>query len=788
MAFVNLSLVAGSLLIGVPIVLHLLMRQRAKHALFPALQFLQSRREKNRRRLKLRHWCLLAMRCIAVTALALLLARPSVDALWFGDALLIGGILLLLVFVSGLAVASAFLRRGHLLTGTLGAVSVVLLVSLLVVVAGAASSRDAASVGDGQAPVAAVLAFDTAPRMDYRHQNQTRLEEARQTAEWLVRQLPSGSSMAVADGSLSYPVFLTERGATQRALAGLRITNAATPLLETVAQGLEVLQKRPDVRQELYVFTDLAAVEWETAWAEQVRQKLDEAPQPISLFLIDVGVPGPQNDSLGQLKLSTQQVAEGRSFGLSAELVHVGPGSERAVELYWESPGSQQPLRIDGELVPAPARRADRKMVQVSAGTPQVVQFSSSLVETGVHHGWLKLLGSDALAADDTLYFSVEVRQPSPVLIVAGPQAQPRFLSEALAPVDFPARFDCQIVSIDEWYQLQEWKHYTAICLVDPPPMSPESWRRLTEYVEQGGGLGVFLGRNASPVDQFQSSAARAVLPALLKPIVMRRPQGDVYLAPQHDSHPLFRVFRSVGSAVPWHAYPVFRHWLIDEKSMEGQTIISYSNNRPALLERQVGQGRVLMMTTSVSDAASHSEVWNHLPTGIDAWPFMVFVNETVRYLSGQANQRLNFTTGEAVTWKLDAKGPSRHMMFTPDGVWHDLHASTDELRIHLTEDPGTYRFVSANDDSQGGFSVNLPAASTDLRRTKPEHLDELLGKNGYTLVRTRDEIIREQGEARFGKEFFPYLGLFLAIVLGVEQLLANRFYRQENNSVVPQT
>ena len=207
MAFVNLSLVAGSLLIGVPIALHLLMRQRAKHALFPALQFLQSRREKNRRRLKLRHWCLLAMRCIAVTALALLLARPSGDALWFGDALLIGGILLLLVFVSGLAVASAFLRRGHLLTGTLGAVSVVLLVSLLVVVAGAASSRDTASVGDGQAPVAAVLAFDTAPRMDYRHQNQTRLEEARQTAEWLVRQLPSGSSMAVADGSLSYPVF-----------------------------------------------------------------------------------------------------------------------------------------------------------------------------------------------------------------------------------------------------------------------------------------------------------------------------------------------------------------------------------------------------------------------------------------------------------------------------------------------------------------------------------------------------------------------------------------------------
>ena len=213
MAFVNLSLLAGAVLVAVPIVLHLIMRQRAKHLVFPALQFLQKRRETNRRRLKLRHSLLLALRCALVATLALLLARPSVGSTLFGNALLIGGIMLLLLFVVSLTATVAFLRRGPLLTGALVALAVSLLVSLLVVVAATIRGRGEAQIGDRQAPVAVLLVFDTAPRMAYRHQNLTRLEQARQTADWLIDQLPVGSDIAVADASLTHHGFLHDRSA-----------------------------------------------------------------------------------------------------------------------------------------------------------------------------------------------------------------------------------------------------------------------------------------------------------------------------------------------------------------------------------------------------------------------------------------------------------------------------------------------------------------------------------------------------------------------------------------------
>ena len=46
-----------------------------------------------------------------------------------------------------------------------------------------------------------------------------------------------------------------------------------------------------------------------------------------------------------------------------------------------------------------------------------------------------------------------------------------------------------------------------------------------------------------------------------------------------------------------------------------------------------------------------------------------------------------------------------------------------------------------------------------------------------YSLARNRDEVNREIGEARMGREFFPWLMLVVAIVLAMEHLLANRFY-----------
>src|SRR5438874_12205471 len=77
-AFLSPWVLAGSLLVAVPVLIHLIMRKKPKPLLFPAFRFLQQLRRTNQRKLRLRHLLLLALRVLLILALCGALARPLV--------------------------------------------------------------------------------------------------------------------------------------------------------------------------------------------------------------------------------------------------------------------------------------------------------------------------------------------------------------------------------------------------------------------------------------------------------------------------------------------------------------------------------------------------------------------------------------------------------------------------------------------------------------------------------------------------------------------------------------
>ena len=82
MSFVAPGLLFGMALLAVPVVLHLIMRQRPRQVPFPPLRFLQVRREANQRRLRLRHLLLLLL-ALRRDCPARLGTGPADDS-WFG--------------------------------------------------------------------------------------------------------------------------------------------------------------------------------------------------------------------------------------------------------------------------------------------------------------------------------------------------------------------------------------------------------------------------------------------------------------------------------------------------------------------------------------------------------------------------------------------------------------------------------------------------------------------------------------------------------------------------------
>ncbi len=497
MTFVNLSLLAGTALVALPIVLHLIMRRRPKLLEFPALRFIEKRHDANRRRLRLRHLLLLLLRAGAIALLAFALARPSVKL--------------------------------------------------------------ASAVGSQEAPVAAALVFDAAPRMGYRHENHTRLESARDLGQWLLAQLPEHSEIAVVDTRIgSAAAFAADGGAAKDRITRLEIVPNSQPLPAAIDAAVKLLGQSKLERKELYVFTDLSR----GAWPEDQRTVLQRclaATGGLGVYLLDVGVPNPTDYGLGQARLSGEVLSNRSKLTLSVPLSCIGPAAPKVVELYL--------LDADGK-----PQKSGQQSSEAVPGELRPVEFQLSDLGLGTHQGFVRIIGQDGLAADDTRYFTVEVKPAWRVLVVAAdsPHCYARFLTEALAPTLWrklgQARFDCDTCSPDELAK-RKLDDYAAVCLLDPPKLEPATWQKLADFAAKGHGVATFLGRNAAPTwRRLTMPKAQKLLPGKLV-FQARRPDGDLHLAPRDYEHPILAAFRGLAGEIPWEYFPVFRYWQLGERS-----------------------------------------------------------------------------------------------------------------------------------------------------------------------------------------------------------------------------
>ncbi len=705
MTFITPLFLYGVGLVALPIVLHLVMRRKPKHFEFPALRFVQLRQDTNRRRLRLRHLLLLALRVLAIALLALALARPSIK---------------------------------------LGA-----------------------GWGSQEAPVAAALVFDTSKRMEYRHQNHTRLEQAQDLALTLIARLPHNSQVAVLDTRLAPAAFQVDLGAAKHRIKRLEPTAHVRPLASVLVDAARLLETSELARREVYLFTDLARVAWPEEAASRLREQLGRSSD-VGVYLVDVGVEHPINTALGDLKLSAQVISTRSTLAIETDLTHSGPAGKRTVELY-----------VDNV-------RKGAKTVPVEPGQSQRLEFPVSDLAVGTHQGSLQIVGQDGLACDDQRYFTVEVHPPWKILLVAPPPERRYavFLAQALAPTSYrrtgQAPFECEVLSQDALAG-KGLDAYSAVCLLDPKPLEPLLWQRLTNYANDGHGVGVFLGHNALQTASFNAPAAQELLAGRLK-LVVKSADGT-WLAPENLSHPVLAAFRDLPGSVPWDAFPVFRSWQLELPPAGVRTLVAYADTRPAILERDLGRGRVLVMTTPVSDPAD-AKAWNLLPVG-DAWPFLILANGMASYLAGSSRQPLNYFAGQAVVLPL---GPSKdlntYLLKSPGSGQIEQRLTPDRkenlLRVTATDTPGNYR-VQAGGQTGGfdrGFSINLSRQQTDLERIGEDQLKKLFGNHAFRLARDSRQLEGERTEARVGLDLFPLLAVLLAVILAAEHCLANRFYR----------
>jgi len=680
LVFANPAYLWGLAALSVPIFVHLFNRRRPKPLAFGAIEFvLRSQRQKSRR-LRLRQILLLATRCLLVAGVALALARPSLEP-----------------------------------KGTAAAVA--------------------------RGPQATALVIDASLSMRYRRGSQTLFARAKSEAANALSRLAPEEPATVGfcagpggfpGGSIAPPGF--DRVATRRQIEAAQPTYLGSDLTACLAAAARALGESPVLGKRIIAFTDLAA--------HSIRL---DAPPPIvppppgsppnapplrpNIVLVDAA----QGHELPNTALVATAIQPAASLGARGYEVVATVANNSA------QPAAALPvsLRVGNQVVAkgfvdVPARGTAKKTL-------------GAALPAGPVQGRVEIAHADeeGLDEDDVQEFTLQVPRDLKVLVVDGSPSSLRtrdeafFVETALAPARTGGRIAPTLIDADAALNAS-LDGYDVILLLDviaPPKPFVERLRQLV--TKKGVGLFISLGDHVDP-DAYDE-AFGDLLP---RPLHVLKTAAEPGASDQAAARfgvvewqsPLFRVF-SAADREGLLAARTFKYALLKpDPAGASHTLLSYDDGAPALVESQVGQGRVLLYTSTVSHA------WTDWPVRVS---FLPVLQQAVSWLGGSLEER---------TSPPSAVGDER-MVVPPPGTRIAVVHSPDGALLPLRREPGSevvgapvpapglYRVEvqpergAQREEPALDFVARLDPKESDLRRVSEDELKAQMGGSGSAQV-----------------------------------------------------
>lgn len=278
-------------------------------------------------------------------------------------------------------------------------------------------------------------------------------------------------------------------------------------------------------------------------------------------------------------------------------------------------------------------------LLDVEANKSAKHTFRHKIDGSGIKEGVVSLIDADELEPDNRRYFVVRLRDTIRTLLVNGEASsiafhdEMFFLERALNPRTNTNSNIVPELTTREGLETIDLGEYDVVVLANVAKITPTSSRKLQDFVSGGGGLLIAMG------DQVDVTAYNQTLGTLLpKPLrgmkqLAERNDPDAPIkvtrfGPPRQQHPVFRVFQLPGGSSLQHV-SVFSYMLLEPSPPEqSQLVLSFEDNAPALLERIVDRGRVLLLTTTVDDE------WTDFPFQP---AFLPLTRRAVQYLARRA-------------------------------------------------------------------------------------------------------------------------------------------------------
>jgi hypothetical protein len=561
----------------------------------------------------------------------------------------------------------------------------------------------------------------------------SRFADAKQAALQVLASRPRsqrGEVMALGGrlAVLTQPV--QDAGALRSAVESIQPTDSRANMGE-LAHGVRALVETVRTPVELHLFSDMQKTGMPANFADM------ELPANVSVVLHPVETAATPNWTVESIHAPAQLAdpKDPKTSRVQAVIAGYGtPAASRTVSLV-----------VNGKII------ATRK-VEVPANGRATVEFQPLDVPYGLNRCAIRIDSADRLPADDISVFAVKRSDPERVLFVH-PSSDARsavYFSAALAAAS-QAAFTLQSIDSEKSADIDPSK-YAFVVLSDAMALPSIFEIALLRYVHGGGSVLIAAGTSA---------AHHARIP--------------IYGGSSSDPHFYTRdgyatvgqtdLTHSVMNESGWADVKVYYAAGVD--ATQARVIVRLNDSTPLLLEKQIGEGHVLLFTSGLDNLT------NDFPLRP---AFVPFVDRTARYLSGNDNSESSRLVDSFVPLRTSAAGnPSAGVeILDPDGRRALSLAEAAAAQSFQLTRAGFYhiRFANGKDTV---FAVNPDRRESNLEPI-PQDLLQLWGKNPGAASASAG-YVEERNTAH---SIWWYVMLLVLVAAVAESIVASRYLGTE--------
>lgn len=619
-------------------------------------------------------------------------------------------------------------------------------------------------------PTSNVIIIDDSFSMQYSDRQESFFLSAKTAAKQIVDTLKKDDEAAVI--TCSSPTFLVlpelenDKKHLFDSIEKSQSSFTATHITPALDTAVEILATAKTSVKRIFLLTDMTRNGWDPHWFKSGHEKLRRHVSRVHILDVSEGKTL-KNIAITHVEPHLNLLEKNAEIHIKVTISNFSP-----------APAKDLPVQIFIQ-----GKKSTQGFFNIETNTSETKEFFTTAEKGKDLYGWVEIPG-DNLLVDNKRYFTINASQPLETLLIDGDpktniyESETFYLEKALNPGrEHLSSIKPSICSIHEINNIS-FTDFNIIFLCNVETLPSEKIQELEKFVQEGGAVIFTLG-NKTDADYYNTALGN-LLPHRLhtirtfssnSPLSEEQP---LHLKVTEPIHPVMSILSETQINM-LSLVKFYRMFYIDPTPLGScKTIFSFSNDTPALLERQVGQGKSVLFTASID------RDWTDFPVKSFFLPVM---QQLCRYVTGSIPEEIPKQILVKHVWQYPCPYNMNIIEITDSAgtqtiVQPQFADNEKYFEYEETTAPGIYAVTvngKLHPQFPAYFPVNVDATESNLEKIERNEITAFMGdtKLSITAAHPGKESSVLLGEAK--KTLWGHLLFLTLCILFLESFISRK-------------